>query len=446
MEKPRAMIGAVPVWCVHDEIVDCAGLVPNPKNPNTHPRKQIKLLGKIITQQGWRSPITVSKRSGFIVKGHGRLEAAVDAGILQAPVDHQDYESEAAEWADMVADNRLAEIAEMDKDKLASLMAELKTTDIDMELSGFSLADIDKYFLDERQGLTGDDDIPDPPEPMTKPGDLYVLGDHRLLCGDACSAEALAVLMGSDTADMVFTDPPYNVNYSGGGGCDPNRKSKTRKEMTIKNDSLGLPFEFDDLLNNLFVAIKAWTMGDVYVCGSNLLSLSSAFAKSGGHLSSFIVWVKNHFVISQSNYQHQNEFVLYGWFEGSSHYWSGVRNLSDVYQDELMYDGDGVPLVRVEPGGIESDIWEFPKPHKSKLHPTMKPVALCRRAIVNSSPKGGIVLDPFGGSGSTLIACEKTYRRCRMIELDAVYCDVIVKRWEDYTGEKAILQKEARYG
>jgi len=186
MKKPRAIIGDVPVWCVHDKIIDCEKLVPNPKNPNTHPRKQLELLGKIIKTQGWRSPITVSNRSGFIVKGHGRLEAANAAGILQAPIDYQDYASEAEEWADMVTDNRLAEIAEIDKGKLASIMAELKMTDIDMELSGFSLADIDKSFLDERQGLTDEDAVPEPgPEPITKPGDLYALGNHRLLCGDA---------------------------------------------------------------------------------------------------------------------------------------------------------------------------------------------------------------------------------------------------------------------
>jgi len=196
------------------------------------------------------------------------------------------------------------------------------------------------------------------------------------------------------------------------------------------------------------VAAKACLVGDVYICMSSsmLHVLYNAFIKTGGIWSDYIIWVKNTFTMSGKHYQQQYEAILYGWFKSTSHYWSGVRNLGNVVEDGLMYDGDGVPLVRVEPGGIESDIWNFPKPHKNTLHPTMKPVALCRRAIVNSSPKGGIVLDPFGGSGSTLIACEKTYRRCRMIELDAVYCDVIVKRWEDYTGEKAILQKEARYG
>lgn len=438
-KKPRAMIGKVPVWCAHDKIVDCVELKPNPKNPNTHPAKQIKLLGKIIAEQGWRMPITVSKRSGLIVKGHARLEAAFKAGILKAPVDLQDYESEAAEHADMVADNRLAELAEIDDSKLSELLLELSDLDIDMDLTGFFDDEL-KELLGGQKGLTEDDEIPDIPKiATTKLGDIYVLGDHRLLCGDAKKQKDVERLMDGKMADMVFTDPPYNVDY--GNTAKDSMRYHSQGARKILNDSFGSEKEFEDFLNSFITAAKPFVAGDVYICMSSsmLHVLHNAFSRSGGHWSTFIIWVKNTFTIGMANHQRQYESILYGWFQGTSHYWSGVRNLSDVIEDDLMYDGDGVPLVRVEPGGIESDIWNFPKPHKNKLHPTMKPVALCSRAIVNSSIKDGIVLDVFGGSESTLIACEKNYRRCRMMELDQLYCDVIVKRWENYTGSKAKL-------
>lgn len=196
-KKPRTEIDNVPVWCSHDEIVECSGLVPNPKNPNTHPKKQIALLGKIIKTQGWRMPITVSKRSGFIVKGHGRLDAAVSIGLSQAPVDYQEYKTEADEWADMVADNRLAELAEIDKEKLSSLISELRGMDVDIELSGFTVSDVDNLFPEERHGLTDDDDVPALEEKaVSKIGDLYILGDHRLLCGSSTEAAVIDRLMG----------------------------------------------------------------------------------------------------------------------------------------------------------------------------------------------------------------------------------------------------------
>lgn len=227
---------------------------------------------------------------------------------------------------------------------------------------------------------------------------------------------------------MVFTDPPYNVDY---GNC--------RK---IKNDKFNDEKDFEQFLSDVFAAARPHVLGDVYVCMSSsmLHVLYNAFKKNGGHWSTFIIWVKNTFTIGRSNYQRQYEPILYGWFDGTSHYWSGVRNLGDVYEHDIMFDGDGVPLIRVEQGGVESDIWPFPKPTKSPLHPKTKPVGLCQRAISNSCKRNNTVLDLFGGSGSTLIACEKTFRRCRMCELDPHYCDVIVKRWEDYTGRKAVLE------
>jgi len=380
----------------------------------------------------------------MIVKGHGRREAALQAGLVYCPVDLQEYESEAAEHADMIADNRIAELAEMDRSSLQALLAELKMSGLDMDLAGFSQAELDKHFLEERQGLIGDDEVPPAPKvAKTQTGDLVQLGDHLLVCGDSREPGVIdSLFLGTEVrAQMVFTDPPYNVDYFGGGGCDRNRRSKNRKMGKIKNDSFAHEADFEEFLSKVFMTIRPYVKGDVYCCmvSSMLHILYSAFARNGGHLSTFIIWVKNHFTIGMSNYQRQYEPILYGWFEGSSHYWSGVRNLSDIIDGDLMFDGDGVPLVRVEPGGIESDIWPFPKPKANRLHPTMKPVDLCRRAIVNSSEVGGIVLDVFGGSGSTLIACEKTKRRCRMVEMECLYCDVIISRWEAFSGQKARL-------
>jgi len=219
-KKPRAMIGKVPVWCAHDKIVDCVELKPNPKNPNTHPSSQIALLGKIITEQGWRSPITVSKRSGLIVKGHGRLEAAFKAGIQKAPVDLQDYESEAAEHADMVADNRLAELAALDNDKLQALMAELSDFDIDMALTGFTDADIKKLMPEN--GLVDAEPQIDKAAELNKTwkvkaGDLWQIGDHRLLCGDSTKAEDVERLMGGEKAALCHADPPYGMGKENEG-------------------------------------------------------------------------------------------------------------------------------------------------------------------------------------------------------------------------------------
>jgi len=249
----------------------------------------------------------------------------------------------------------------------------------------------------------------------------------------------------SGAASMVFTDPPYNVNYGAP------MKDKLRHKVSpqnagrkILNDHFKTNKEFYDFLYKAISAFRPYVSGDVYICMSSgeLHTIQKAFADCGGHWSDFIIWAKNRFTLGRANYQRQYEAIMYGWFEESTHYWSGARNLSDIVgTDTLQYDFDGVPLVRVEPGGIEGDLWEYPKPNKSPEHPTMKPVALCARAIQNSSKRNGIVLDTFGGSGSTLIACDQTGRYCRITELDPHYCDVIKTRWENFTGERAKLIK-----
>jgi DNA modification methylase len=245
-------------------------------------------------------------------------------------------------------------------------------------------------------------------EPVSKPGDLWILGNHRLLCGDSTLLSDVERLMDGQLADMAFTDPPYNVDYGN------NAKDKMRgKDRRIMNDALGdgfYQFLYDACLNLLVV-----TKGACYVCmsSSELHTLQKAWIDAGGKWSTFIIWAKNTFTLGRADYQRQYEPILYGWKQGTDHFWCGDRD--------------------------QSDIWNYNKPRVNDLHPTMKPVELVERAIQNSSKSRDIVLDLFGGSGTTLIACEKTNRQARLVELDPKFVDVIVKRWEEYTGKKAVL-------
>jgi len=246
---------------------------------------------------------------------------------------------------------------------------------------------------------------------------------HYLMCGDSTKIENVEKLMDGKKADMVFTDPPYNVNYKGTAG-------------SIKNDNFKNNSEFYQFLYDSIGAFRPFVVGDVYICmsSSELHTLQKAFMDNNGHWSTFIIWVKDRFTLGRSNYHRQYEPILYGWFDGSSHWWSGNRKLGDIYKGEALMDGFGKPMLYAE--GLDTDIWEFDKPGKNKEHPTMKPIKLCARGISNSCKKGGTVLDLFGGSGSTLIACEQLDRTCYMMELDPKYCDVIRKRYAKFIGEE----------
>ena len=254
------------------------------------------------------------------------------------------------------------------------------------------------------------DEAPEPPaDPISRPGDLWICGEHRVLCGDATVLADVEKVLDGELADMAFTDPPYNVNYANSA------KDKLRgKNRPILNDALGE--DFGALLYDACVNILTVTKGAVYICmsSSELDTLQKAFREAGGKWSTFVIWAKNTFTLGRSDYQRQYEPILYGWKDGTDHYWCGARD--------------------------QGDVWFFDKPHKNDLHPTMKPVALVERAIRNSSKSRDIVLDPFGGSGTTLIAAERAGRRARLIELDPKYVDVIVQRWQDQTGQAAKLE------
>lgn len=401
------------------EMWQVADLVPYTKNARQHPPEQIDQIAASMERFGFTIPMLVAE-DGTIIAGHGRLMAAAQLGLAEVPVMVARGWSEEDRRLYTLADNRLAEIAEWDPEMLRIEIGELRE-DFgieDMSLIGFSAEDLAEILpdalIDTMGGLTGPDDVPEVPEaPVTRPGDLWVLGKHRLLCGDSTVATDVAKVLGDMKADLCFCDPPYNVDYAGGVGAE-----KAGKGRRIKNDALG--DGFGQFLYDACVLINAHTDGAVYICmsSSELQTLQAAFKSAGGHWSTFIIWAKDRFTLGRADYQRQYEPILYGWPEGVKRHWCGDRD--------------------------QGDVWNIERPHKNDLHPTMKPVSLVERAIRNSSRKGDLVFDPFGGSGTTLIAAEKTGRHASLIELDPKYVDVIVRRWQEFTGETAVLESSGQ--
>lgn len=432
--EPKATAGGVPVFCAHDAIVEVEKLVPNPKNPNKHPEEQIALLGRIIKATGWRQPITVSNRSGFIVKGHGRLMAALGAGLTAVPVDYQEYTSEAEEYADLVADNRLAELSEIDNAMLADIFKELD--EIPTELTGYTeeeASDLVNIFADEEINDQIEEDlVPEArldADPLTRPGDIWQLGEHKLICGDSTKAETYAALMGGEKARLIITDPPYNVDYTGG----------TDKALKIKNDNMG-DEAFRQFLTDAFVNMAQYgaPAAAVYVwhAASEGLNFNAAVKKAGIQLKQCLIWVKSHFSLGRQDYQWKHEPCLYCWLPGDNHYFIDDRKQTTVVEQEQLElnkltKAELVAILShyMSPPEAQTTVLYEKKPLRSDLHPTMKPIKLIARLMTNSSKRGWIVLDPFMGSGTTLITAEKTGRIARGIELDPYYCDVIVRRY-----------------
>ena len=401
------------------EMWQVADLVPYAKNARQHPPEQIDQIAVSMERFGFTIPMLVAE-DGTIIAGHGRLMAAAQLGLAEVPVMIARGWSEEDRRLYTLADNRLAEIAEWDPEMLRIEIEELRE-DFgieDMSLIGFSAEDLAEILpnalIDTTGGLTDPDDVPEGPEaPVTRPGDVWLMGKHRLLCGDSTVATDVAKVLGDVKADLCFCDPPYNVDYAGGVGAE-----KAGKGRRIKNDALG--DGFGQFLYDACVLINAHTDGAVYICmsSSELQTLQSAFKSAGGHWSTFIIWAKDRFTLGRADYQRQYEPILYGWPEGVKRHWCGDRD--------------------------QGDVWNIERPHKNDLHPTMKPVSLVERAIRNSSRKGDLVFDPFGGSGTTLIAAEKTGRHASLIELDPKYVDVIVRRWQEFTGETAVLESSGQ--
>jgi DNA modification methylase len=349
-----------------------------------------------------------------IIAGHGRVLAAHKLGLGRVPVIELPHLSEAQKRAYVLADNQLALNAGWDEALLRLELADLSELGFDLRLIGFGEGELERLLAGSKEGLTEDDEAPPLPEQaVTRPGDVWILGEHRLLCGDATVLADVERVLDGQLADMTWTDPPYNVDYAN------SPKDKLRgKHRPILNDDLGSGFEA--FLYSACANILAVTKGAVYVCmsSSELHTLQRAFTAAGGKWSTFVIWAKHTFTLGRSDYQRQYEPILYGWPQGHDRYWCGARD--------------------------QADVWFVDKPAKNDLHPTMKPVALVERAIRNSSKSRDLVLDLFGGSGSTLIACEKAGRQARLVELDPKYCDVIIQRWQGWTGEQVMLEGNGR--
>jgi len=389
-------------------------LIPYARNARTHSDEQVAQIAASIVEFGFTNPILAGS-DGIIVAGHGRLAAAQRLGLEHVPVVVLDHLTPTQRRALIIADNRIAENSGWDPELLRLELGALQDDDFDLSLTGFdadALAEIFDGEETDSQGQTDDDEVPEVPEnPISQPGDVWILGQHRLLCGDATQAESYERLLQGQAVDLVWSDPPYNVNYANSA------KDKLRgKNRAILNDNLGEGFH-DFLLDALTPAL-AHCRGAVYLSmsSSELDTLQSAFRAAGGHWSTFIIWAKNTFTLGRADYQRQYEPILYGWPEGQQRHWCGDRD--------------------------QGDVWQIKKPAKNDLHPTMKPVELVERCIRNSSKSGQTVLDPFGGSGTTLIAAEKSGRMARLMELDPKYVDVIVRRWQDWTGQDASRESD----
>ena len=373
-----------------------------------NPRKDLKpgdpeydKLKRSIEQFGYVEPVIWNKTTGRVVGGHQRLKVLLDMGIteIECVVIEMDEDKEKAL---NIALNKIS--GDWDKDKLALLIADLQGADFDVSLTGFEPAELDDLFKDSLKDSIHDDDFDVDAElqkpAVTKPGDVWKLGRHRLVCGDSTKSDTFTVLMDGKLANLVVTDPPYNVNYEGSAG-------------KIKNDNMGNEAFYEFLLEafkNTEAAMAKDASIYVFHADTEGLNFRKAFSDAGFYLSGTCIWKKQSLVLGRSPYQWQHEPVLFGWKKSGKHNWYADRK--------------------------QTTIWEFEKPKKNADHPTMKPVALVAYPILNSSLSNCIVLDPFGGSGSTLIACEQTDRICYTIELDEKYCDVIVKRYIEQVGDE----------
>jgi DNA modification methylase len=380
--------------------------------PGDHEYEKLK---RSIEEFGYVEPLVWNERTGNLVGGHQRYKILVnEQGATEVEVSVVDLD-ETREKALNLALNKID--GDWDLPKLRDLMSELKECDFDLSLTGFDSADLDELFQEvpfsfepeyievEEDDFDVEDELAMIEEPVTKPGDLWSLGRHRLLCGDSANLAEVERLMGGHRADLVFTDPPYNVDYTG----------KTKDALKIENDKMddGRFKEFLlDVYRNLFHVSKEGAA--IYVChaDSEGINFRSAMVEAGWLLKQCLIWVKNTFVLGRQDYHWRHEPILYGWKPGAAHNWYADRK--------------------------QDTVWEVDKPVRNADHPTMKPIALVSKALQNSSKRGDLVLDLFGGSGSTLIAAEKTGRTAYLMELDPKYCDVIVKRWEQLTGQTAI--------
>lgn len=394
-------------------VVAIESLIPFGRNARTHSTAQVAQVAASIREFGWTNPILM-RPSGVIIAGHARLLAARQLGLSEVPVIELSGLTEAQCRALAIADNQLALNAGWDEEMLRSELTGLQEQDFDLNLLGFCEEEMTALLDvgDPIAGLTDEDDAPALPEsPVTARGDLWILGPHRLLCGDATDDEHVARLMDNHTAALAFTDPPYNVAYEG----------YTEDHLTIQGDRLS-PAQYQQFLADIFRAHRAAVKREasLYICHPCCWQreFQNALEAAGFQVRCQIIWAKNTFAWGFGRYKFQHEPIFYCHVAGQTDAWYGDRS--------------------------QSTLWQENKPAANRLHPTMKPVELVERALENSSQAGDLIVDLFGGSGSTLIGCERRDRRARLMEIDPRYADVIVRRWQDYSGQRATLHGDGR--
>ncbi|MGO4917662.1 site-specific DNA-methyltransferase [Pseudogemmobacter sp. W21_MBD1_M6] len=437
------------------EMMPPARLVPYARNARTHDDWQVAQIAASIAEFGFCNPV-LAGADGVIIAGHGRIMAAERLGLSEVPVIMLDHLSPTQRLALLVADNKIADNAGWNEALLSSLLAELRDEAFDLDILGFSDSELDDLLADadldhDPPPSFGDPDfVPEaPPAPVTETGMVWCLGKHRVICGDSTSRADVERLCGDNPVDACWTDPPYNVNYEGTAG-------------KIANDNMGST-EFRRFLIGAFGAAFAVMRAGapMYIAHADTegLNFRAAFRDAGFKLSGCLIWVKPSLVLGRSDYQWRHEPILYGWKPGAAHSWYGGRAnttvpKSDASPIRIMPDGtiqvdvgDQTLVVSGEKLSIEAhdgSIIRADKPSRSADHPTMKPVGLISGMLENSTKRGDVVLDIFGGSGSTLIAAHKLGRIARLVELDAKFCDVIVQRWQTFSGETATLEGDGR--
>lgn len=522
----RGYAGKVPVYCSHDKIVPIGEVKPNPKNPNQHPEEQIKLLAKIITKQGWRAPVTVSTLSGMVVRGHGRLMAAKYAGLKFVPVDLQHYDSMDAELADLLADNKIAELAEIDNKLLADVFADIDLDAIGVDITGYT-EDEYKSIVSALTEATQEPELKDPDAEVappkvvtTKPGDIWQIGRHRLVCGDSTNRQTILTLLEGQKADLVFTDPPYGMKKEADGVANDNLNYDDLLEFNkrwipitfegLKENGSWYCWGIDEPLMDIYSHILKPMIKARQIAFRNLITwnkgngqgqLSADFRMypiadekclfvmvGGDSVQTFCVNAEDYndnmdtvrvYLETEIKKLGQNDKTIanaLGWKDGRTvnHWYSksqfalptrenyealrsyGASLLNDAdflkrEYDELKREYDEQKKTFYEGRSFfdnthdnMNNVWHFDRTGSEERkqtggHATPKPIALCGRAIKSSSREGETVLDVFGGSGSTLIACEQFGRIARLVELEPKWCDTIVIRYMKVTGKKDVV-------
>ena len=419
--------------------VEIAKIKPYKNNAKIHGKNQLKKLQESISEFGFLTPCLIDQEYNLIA-GHGRVEAAKALGMKEVPCVFVENLNSTQRRAYILADNRLGELGEWDMDLVSQELQTLSDSGFNLELTGFTFDDITSDDIDfselDEEAEKIKEELPE--ESSIQQGQMFRLGNHILLCGDSTKDDDLKRLMGKELADLVVTDPPYNVDVTG----------ETKENLKIMNDSM----DDDSFVEFLSAAFKNLTNGlklgggwYIWLASSTYPQFEKALSNNGMHERQQLIWVKNQFLLGRSDYQWRHEPCLYGWKDGAAHYFIDDRTKSSVFEkieniDEISEEEAKKLLKRFfNQNQTMTSIIHEKKPLRNEDHPTMKPVALIERLIENSSKSGDIVLDLFGGSGTTLIACENKHRKCRMMELDPHYCEVIIKRWEKLTGEKAEL-------